>query len=273
MGAALGYAVTLPWPPALAIVLALGLGLALPFLAISVVPGLARRLPRPGRWMETLKQGFAFPMFATAAWLVWVLGRSLDTDAIATLLGFLWVVAFLCWLLGRLQSRGRAPGLLWVAPAAVAVLVLGLGAVKAPDKADGGTDAWSPVAVTAELRDGRPTFVIFTADWCITCKVNESLVLESAAVRQELRRLDFAVFEADWTRRDAQIGAELARYGRSGVPLYLVFSPGSPGEPTLLPEVLTVERVLEALRQAANEQESVTAVTGPEARPSMQGSV
>ena len=222
--------------------------------------------------MEELRAGLGFVLLGTVAWLLWVLGRSLDSDAVAGLLVLLLGLAFACWVYGRLQSRGRAPRPLFAGAAAALLLTLGLVNLGSPGDAGSAASPWDRQAVAAELRNGRAALVVFTADWCLTCKANEHLVLANERVQAELSRLDVAVFKADWTKRDERIRAELARFGRSGVPLYLVFSPDSPETPTLLPELLTVQRVLQALRAAADTG-SVTTVTRPEPLRSIQGSV
>ena len=134
----------------------------------------------------------------------------------------------------------------------------------APAALPGSADAWNREGVQAELRAGRAALVVFTADWCLTCKVNEHAVLADAEVRDAMRRLGVVTFVGDWTQRDERIRAELARFGRAGVPMYLVYTPSEPGEPALLPELLTVERVLEALRAAARVSETA-ADTAPRA--------
>jgi cytochrome c biogenesis protein CcdA len=271
LGTAAGFAFASPAPVTLAIFLAIGLGLAAPLALVALVPGSARRLPRAGAWMEELRSGLGFLLLGTVVWLLWVLGRSLDASALAAVHLLLLAVAFLAWVHGRLQRRGRAPRPLLAGAVGALVLALGLGALGAPAADPRAPDAWRPEAVEAELRAGRPALVVFTADWCLTCKMNEHLVLDDARVQSELARLDVAVFEADWTRRDERIRAELARFGRSGVPLYLVFSPATPGQPKLLPEVLSVDGVLQALRAAADSDE-VRTVTRPPGRRSI-GSV
>jgi thiol:disulfide interchange protein DsbD len=272
LGTAAGFAFASPAPVTLAIFLAIGVGLAAPLTLVALVPGSARRLPRAGPWMEELRAGLGFVLLATVVWLLWVLGRSLDAGAMAGVQLLLLAVAFLAWVHGRLQQRGRAPRPLLGAAAVGAVLLLGLSVLGAPAGVPGSPEAWNRESVQAELRAGRAALVVFTADWCLTCKVNERLVLNDQRIQAEIERLDIAVFEADWTRRDEGIRAELARYGRSGVPLYLVFSPATPARPALLPELLSVDRVLQALRAAADSGH-VTTVTRPAGRASIQGNV
>ncbi|WP_295884494.1 protein-disulfide reductase DsbD [uncultured Thiohalocapsa sp.] len=264
MGAALGYAMTVPWPAALAIVLALGLGMALPFLLLAVSPGLARRLPRPGPWMETLKQTLAFPMFATAAWLLWVLAVQTGPGGLATALTGALVLAFGLWVQEQMRFQ-RSP---WprVGAAAAgaglgAALWLGVGLsgdqVAAPPTAGraapAGAEAaaglpaepYSPGRLAAALADGRPVFVNMTAAWCITCLVNERVALSRAAVARAFAERDVLYLKGDWTNRDPAITDYLAGFGRNGVPIYVFYPPG--GAPRVLPQVLTEAIVLDHL--------------------------
>ena len=242
MGAALGAALVLPAAAALAVFGGLGLGLALPFLLLGFVPALRRRLPRPGPWMERFQRILAVPMFLTALALAWVLGRQAGVDGMAIGLGAALILALALWWTGRRQGRGRA----WLplAPAfaaALAAVVLIPGVAAPAEARSEGAFAAEPFseARLQQLRDqGRPVFVYFTADWCITCKVNEKGALERAEVVQSFARRDIAVLVGDWTRGDAEIGRFLAAHGRSGVPLYLYYAPGA--EPRTLPQVLTV---------------------------------
>jgi len=248
MGASLGAAVTLPTAQALGVFAALGLGMALPYLLASAWPGLARALPRPGVWMAHFKSLMAFPMFATVVWLVWVIGQQTGIDGAAALLGALVALAFVAWALGSvaLGRRARwgfgvlslallAATLTWTLPA-----LRGSAAATATTQA--GWEPWTP-AREAELRgQGRPVFVDFTAAWCVTCQLNKRVTLNDASVRADFRAKGVALLEADWTRRDAAITAELARLGRSGVPVYVLYAPGG-APPHLLSEILSVGQV------------------------------
>ncbi|WP_462330439.1 protein-disulfide reductase DsbD family protein, partial [Thiohalocapsa halophila] len=261
MGAALGYAMTVPWPAALAIVLALGLGMALPFLLLALSPGLARRLPRPGPWMETLKQALAFPMFATAAWLLWVLAVQTGTGGLAAALTGMLVLTFALWV----QERTRYVRKPWPR-VGVGAAVLGLGLALwlglgltgrepgAPSltASDAGPGAGASAAIPAEpysaerlaaaRADGRPVFVNMTAAWCITCLVNERAALSRAAVARAFAERDVLYLKGDWTNRDPAITDYLAGFGRNGVPIYVFYPPD--GEPRVLPQVLTEATVL-----------------------------
>jgi len=255
MGAALGFALARPAWEALVIFTALGFGMALPYLLLAEAPGLLARLPRPGQWMVTLRQGLAFPLFATAVWLVWVLGRQSGVDAVGLLLLAALGVGFAAWGLGHVQRGGRR----WL-PGAVVVIGLGLAAVlgfgaamrpaaqaAASLQPAAGIDwqPWSSAAVDAQRAAGRPVFVDFTAAWCISCQVNKRVALDTAAVSARFAQLGVVPLKADWTRYDPAITQALAGFGRSGVPLYVYYPPGAP--PQLLPAVLTPGAVLQAL--------------------------
>lgn len=257
MAAALGAALLAPWPAALAIFLMLGLGLALPYVAISLSPGLLRRFPRPGPWMERLKALLAFPMYGAALWLVWVFSRQTGPDALALVLAAGLMLAFGLWLSGMNQAR-RAQGGTAVVSAVAATLALlfavgfaGLAATRPPSAAAAETGSltaapWSAEAVRAAQAAGRPVLVNFTADWCVTCKINERAALSSPRVAEALKASNALYLVGDWTRRDDAISRELERHGRSGVPLYL-FYPAAGGEPRILPQLLTEGVVVEAL--------------------------
>ena len=255
MGASLGLAVTLPATQALSVFAALGLGMALPYLAASAWPGLAQRLPRPGAWMAHLRRLMAFPMLATVVWLVWVLGQQTGIDGAAALLGLLLALAFVAWAwgspaLGRQARRGL--GLLalllggltlfWAAPA-LRQPVLASDSEATPEA---GWSPWSAAAVDQALAQGRPVFVDFTAAWCVTCQYNKRTTLADASVLQALGERQVLRLRADWTRRDAAIADELQRLGRSGVPVYALYAPGA-ARPRLLSEIPSVAELKQAV--------------------------
>jgi thiol:disulfide interchange protein len=246
MGTALGYAMTQPAAVGLLVFAALGLGLALPFLLLGVVPQLARLLPRPGAWMETFRQAMAFPLYLTVAWLLWVLARQTDaTGAAAAMVGLV-LVAFALWLWNR---AGVIALVLRLAALAGALALLASSAFDV--RATGGPPAhgeWEPwsTARVAELRaQHRTIFIDFTADWCLTCKLNERAALASDRVHEAIRNQKVALLQGDWTRSDPAITRELEAFGRNGVPLYLVYVDG--GEPRVLPQILTADLVVDAL--------------------------
>ena len=249
MGASLGLAIGLPAWQALAVFASVGLGLALPYLLASLMPGLARLLPRPGAWMQTLRQVLAFPMFATVAWLVWVLGQQSGIDGAGALLALLVATAFLAWALA-LQGRQRWP----LAAAALVVLALlgwSLGPrvarqeTMAAPASEGAWQAWAPGKVEEALAQGDRVFVDFTAAWCVTCQVNKGSTLGNADLMADMARQRVRLLRADWTRRDPAITEAIGQLGRSGVPVYVLYAPGRP--PQVLPELLSVARVREAL--------------------------
>ena len=261
MAFALGAALLMPWPMALAVFLMLGLGLALPFVLVSVTPGLLTRLPRPGPWMERLKNLLAFPMYGAAAWLVWVFARQAGAEALGLLLLAAVLAAFGLWLTGVNQARRAGGGAAVVSAVAAALalisaLALAGVASRLPPASNRPaatstalpSQPWSASAVEAALADGRPVLVNFTADWCVTCKINERTSLSSGRVAEALEAANAVYLVGDWTRRDDAITAELQRHGRSGVPLYLLYSPGG-AEPRILPQLLTEGVVIDALRR------------------------
>ena len=256
MAPALGFALTQPLPTALLVFAALGLGLALPFLLLGFFPALGAWLPKPGRWMETFKQFMAFPLYLTVVWLLWVIGRQAGSDAMALALCGLVLLAFALWLWSEPQRR-LARHALAVLAALGALGLLAHPLLRAPAASAGAARAvegerWSEARV-AELRaQGRIVFVNFTADWCITCKVNEKVVFADAAVRRALADRNVAWLTADWTNPDPEIAAALERHGRSGVPLYLLYGPQ--GEPEILPQILTPATVIEAVNWVSSQE-------------------
>lgn len=255
MGTALAFAFAAPAAVALGVFLALGLGLALPFLLIGFIPALARVLPRPGAWMDTFKQILAFPMYLTAIWLLWVLGKQRGVDAIAlALLGLLIVAAGLWWW-GRQGLRSaplaRALALLLIALGGVglwAIHALPVPEAKAAVQDD--SEPYSAEALAKHRADGRVVFVNMTADWCVTCKANEKHVLSGVAFAKALQTAGAIYMKGDWTNVDPAITAFLEQHGAVGVPLYVVFPrDGTDGE--VLPTVLSQAVVDDALGRAA----------------------
>jgi thiol:disulfide interchange protein len=252
MGTALAYAFAAPAPVALGVFAALGLGLALPFLLIGFVPALARALPRPGAWMQTFKQLLAYPMFITAVWLLWVLGRQRGVDAVALALLGVVVMAAGLWWWGR-QGLQRAPLARGFALLLIAGSVSAIWAVHAlpPPQASAATDdaqRYSAQALERLRGEGRVVFVNMTADWCVTCKANEKNVLSGDAFRAALAQAEAVYMKGDWTNVDPEITRFLEEHGAVGVPLYVVFA--GTGEGEVLPTVLTQRAVESALARA-----------------------
>jgi thiol:disulfide interchange protein DsbD len=252
MGASLGAAVTLPPVQALAVFAVLGLGMALPYLLASALPGLAQRLPRPGIWMQHFKALMAFPMFATVVWLVWVLGQQAGIDGAAALLATLVVLAFAAWALGSTTLGVRARRGFGAVSLALLALTLNwaLPSLRegpaATARVEAGWEPWSAARVAELSAQGRPVFVDFTAAWCVTCQVNKRTTLSQPEVLADFQQRRVALLRADWTRRDAAITAELARLGRSGVPVYALYAPGA-ATPSVLSEILSVGEVRDLL--------------------------
>lgn len=253
MGTALGAAVLMPWPMAMGVFLALGFGLALPLLALSFSPALARLMPKPGPWMETFKQAMAFPLYLAVVWLLWVLARQTDANGLAAMLLGLVVLAFGLWLIGK-RDRGAVTAVIRHVSVA-ASLVIAVAALAAagrlsgtPDDAgDRWSESYSPQRL-AELQTDpeRAVLINMTADWCVTCLVNERVALSTDRVRAALDEHDVVYMKGDWTRRDAAITDYLAEFGRNGVPLYVVY-PRNGGDPRVLPQVLTPGLVVETI--------------------------
>ena len=264
MGPAMGFALTQSPVVSLLVFAFLGLGLAAPFVALSFAPALLRLMPKPGAWMETLRNVLAFPMFGTAAWLVWVLARQTGPLGLALALAAALLAAFAAWLFGRAQKREKAlilRGLAAVALLVVAGLLYGLTLAPPPATAaptgavaagsvDLPSEPWSPERVAALRAEGRPVFVNFTAAWCVTCQVNDAAAIARPATAEAFRKANAVYLVADWTNRDGAIAKALAVHGRAGVPLYLVYgADGSP--PVVLPQLLSEGMVIEAIGKAA----------------------
>lgn len=301
MGAAVGYALAQPAVVTLSVFAALGLGLALPYLLLCEWPALQRRLPRPGPWMDTLKQALAFPMYASAAWLAWVLAQQAGAPAVGTLMAAAVALGFAAWLWGRTgpQRLMAGPTARWgwvlgssaVALAGASVLFASLSvrgssleaaeqaaadaAGSAPLTADGdgssgdarlasGWTPFTPQRLAALRAEGRPVFVNLTAAWCITCLVNERVALDVERIDRAFVQAGITRLKGDWTRGDPRITALLAEHGRSGVPLYLMYPAGG-GAAAVLPQILTPDAVEAAIRAASGDRPGQAAAA--QARP------
>ena len=260
MAAAVGAALTQTPVVALAIFSALGVGLALPYLALSFAPGLRRALPRPGTWMEILKELFAFPMYASAAWLLWVLAQQTSAIGLGAAFAGCVLVALAAWAYEKSKGGSRLGRIAASAAAALALLVAvglpvaleGAPAIAGAARTDGARDAvrweaYDPKRVAALRAAGKPLLINFTASWCLTCLVNERNAFADPAVLAILRDKGVTLMKGDWTNRDARITQALAEFGRAGVPLYVVYDakPGS-SAPLVLPQLLTAGIVEDA---------------------------
>ncbi|MBO9718156.1 MAG: protein-disulfide reductase DsbD [Pseudoxanthomonas sp.] len=254
MGTALAYAFAAPALAGMLVFVTLGLGLALPFLLIGFIPALARRLPKPGAWMETLKQLLAYPMYLTAIWLLWVLGHQRGVDAIALMLAGAALLALALGWFERSRWQGRrGASALALGLVLVALLpawgVTRLAPPAAAQAQEDGVVAYSAEALAQLRAEDRVVFVNMTADWCVTCKANERNVLSSDAFQALLERTGATYMHGDWTNADPAISAFLEEHKAVGVPLYVVYGPGAP--PAVLPPVLTQAIVEDALLRAA----------------------
>ncbi|MDE2489118.1 MAG: thioredoxin family protein [Alphaproteobacteria bacterium] len=262
MGAAIGWALTQPAAAALAVFLALAIGFALPFVAVTFWPGLLSRLPKPGPWMDVFRKALAFPMYAAAAWLAWVLTLQAGPSALARILTAAIVLALAAWIGGAAQSRaaqGRRPVVLGAAAGLIAAAAIAASIWPAYAEApmNGGAQVahadfqpYTPERLAALRSEGKPVFVNYTAAWCVSCQVNDRVVLSTKPVVDAMQKYGVAYLKADWTKRDPAIAEELAQYGRAGVPLYLVYGANG-GAPQVLPAILTQGAVIKALEAAA----------------------
>ncbi|MDE3114945.1 MAG: thioredoxin family protein [Pseudomonadota bacterium] len=246
MGTALGYALTQDAASAGAVFLALGIGFALPFTALAFTPALVRLVPRPGNWMVRFKEFLAFPMFATAIWLLWVLTQEAGPAGLVWALSIGLGIVFLFWLVRHLPGKLRLGA---GVAGAIALLVLGFNLPVAPAHAARaeGWRPWSVKAVAEARAEGRPVLVDFGAAWCVTCLVNERVALDDPAVKSALAKDGVVLLKGDWTSHDGAITAELSRFGRAGVPLYLLYPANKMAAPKVLPQILTPDAVLAAL--------------------------
>ncbi|WP_317931318.1 protein-disulfide reductase DsbD [Halioxenophilus sp. WMMB6] len=254
MGAALGYAVTQPTVIALSIFAALGFGMALPFLLLTHLPQLAKVLPKPGPWMETLKQALAFPLYLSCVWLLWVVANQTDSNHLFWVAAGLVLIAFAAWLLRHLPNHGKG---LWLGRgvAAACLIVVGIGTFSYhPPTTDPLWQSYTPEKLASLRQEQRPVFVNLTASWCITCLANERVALGTERVRAAMQARGIQGLKGDWTNADPMITELLKKYGRSGVPLYLYFPPSADAQAVVLPQLLTPEIVITTI----NSKDGVT---------------
>ena len=251
MATAVGFAVTQSAVTAILVFSCLGLGLAAPYLLLAYLPAVANRMPNPGPWMERLKQFLAFPMFLTSAWLIGVLGNQTSSKTVAFVVAGIIAMAFAIWVL-----QGRAEGLArWInRAAATAAGVAAIFIAVKVDTLDNQEDSpWIDYSAEtiAEFRSQKKAiFVDLTADWCITCKMNEGVAIERDAVHSFAEENGIAMVKGDWTKNDPRITEYLASFGRNGVPLYVMYPSDPSKEPQILPQILTEDIVLDAMKQS-----------------------
>jgi thiol:disulfide interchange protein DsbD len=257
LGAVLGFAFIAPTHVIFLIFIAIAAGMSLPYFLLTANPAWMRFLPKPGMWMERLKQFMGFIMLGVVVWLLGVLGQSRGIEPLIAVSSFLLVLGVACWAYGAFG--GRLTSLLLI------VVLLSGGyfvflhgkldaAAKSAEPTEAGGLTWQPWTagrVAEATKKGQPVFIDFTADWCLNCKYNEKFVINTEAVRAALQQKNVLTLKADWTNGDADITAVLKKYGRAGVPVYLLY-PGGTAEPVLLPEILTQAAILGELNKLKN---------------------
>ncbi len=274
MGTALGVAITLPAATALIIFAMLGIGMATPYVLLSSFPALMKYMPKPGGWMETFKQALAFPLFATAIWLIWVFGQQTSVDGLTRLLIGLLMLSIGIWILNRWSALYISKTKRIISRAIVtAFVVFGFLFASGANPVSMQNESGLSVSYGIEWQDfsidlieehrqaGKNVFIDFTADWCITCKANERVAFSSNRVKEKFEELNFEMVKADWTNRNPEITRTLESFGRNGVPFYVIYS-SSLDEPIILPELLTPGIVLNALERVS-EQERITETLAP----------
>jgi thiol:disulfide interchange protein DsbD len=252
MGVAIGAGLAAAPAVTMLVFLAMGLGLAAPYVVLAEVPALWRSAPRPGRWMEVLRQALAFPMYAASAWLLWVVSQEAGSSGVLATVAGVVLLGFAGWVLGITQGgadRGRRVGQSAAAAALLAALAVLSGIAAVPSApsvaAESGAEPYSATRLAALRAEGRPVFVNMTAAWCVTCLVNERVAISSEAVRRAFAERHVTYLKGDWTRQDPEITDYLRENGRDGVPLYVYYPPH--GRPTVLPQILTDNIVLDEL--------------------------
>ena len=231
-----------------------GLGLVFPFAVLVLIPGWVRALPKPGNWMHRFKQLVGFSFLGAVIWLGWIVGQTADVGGMTRYLGFVLAVALVSWVFGILQSAEVKLG--WGLPIVMLALAgFGYGILDFSEEVEViSWKSYDEAGIAADLEAGYPVFVDFTADWCATCKANERYIIHDERVLEAIEEHEVVMYIADWTRPDERIEAALARHGRASVPMYLVYSPAHPEAPVLLPEILTVGRVVSAIEAAAGSE-------------------
>ena len=275
LGTALGFAFAQPAGIILIVFTAVAAGMALPYLVLTMKPSWMKLLPKPGEWMVTAKQFMGFLMLATLVWLLYILGKQLGVESVIWTSAFLLAVGLACWVIGRfatLTASRPAYAAAWGVSLVVCILgywlflqpvieardILSDGSSRSVENSlsESGEILWEAFSLSTldrHLNQGKPVFIDFTAEWCLTCKVNERIILSNDDVIAKFKSSGIIAMKADWTSRNPDITRLLAKFGRSGVPLYVVFPEGKPNEPIVLPEVITSGMVIEAIGKAAGE--------------------
>ena len=251
MGVAVAAGLAAPPLVTVLVFVVMGLGLAAPYVVLASMPSLVRLMPRPGRWMEVLKQAMAFPMYGAAAWLLWVVSQEAGSSGVLGTAVGLVLVGFAGWVFGVTQTSDVQPRRIGQTAAAIAVLaalavLTGISATPAGAAAETSAEAYSPERLAALRTAGKPVFVNMTAAWCVTCLVNERVAISTDTVKQAFEQDGVTYLKGDWTRQDPAITAFLRQNGRDGVPLYVYF-PARGGQPEVLPQILTEGQVLRVL--------------------------
>ena len=247
MGAAIGYALIQPSAITLPIFLSLGLGFAAPYLVLSIKPELISSMPRPGKWMETLKEFFAFPMFATSLWLLWVFSMQTNTEALISLLISLLLVSLLVWCYSKLNKPYIKIFIALIGIFMLSYQLIQISSTKIAElQSENTLKSWNENTESLYQSKNQAYLINFTAAWCITCQANDKIALSRPAVKNYLKENNIEYIVADWTNRNEEILNVLNKYGRSGVPLYVYWKPGM-AESKLLPAILTEQIVLDSL--------------------------
>jgi len=278
LGTALGFAFAQPWTTTLTIFASVGAGMCLPYVILIVSPGYIKFLPKPGVWMEKLKEAFGFVLLATTIWLVNILAGQIDNERLIAFEYFLLILAFVVWLMNRFVNLASAPRRIFIVRSIALIIILVAGyfclfnrtihlslnelnktlpssGSEAAEKGQEAPGTFSVSQLNEQLNKGKTVFLDFTARWCLTCQVNESTTINTAPIQDKMRALHVVFMKADWTRQDPTITALLKKFGRSGVPLYVIFPGKNPQHPIVLPELITQQIVLDKLDEAGASQD------------------
>jgi len=268
LGTALGFAFAQPWWEILTVFFVIGLGMSSPYLVLALRPDWMKFLPKPGTWMERFKESMGFLLIATSVWLVWVLANQVGIDAGMAAVGFLVCLSLAAWIVGSfldLTSTTKRRVIVWT----ISLLTVGAGyfaflepfpallsttpALAKTSRRENGEIKWvdfSLAELDKQLKANKTVFIDFTADWCLTCKANEKAIINTKPVIDKLKELNVVPMKADWTAQDPEIFALLQKYGRSGVPAYVIYPAGKPKEPDVLPEAISQSIVIDGLDKA-----------------------